>query len=112
MSAARWDRVAAAITEGAGLTDVKVNSRAYQEMVYGRARFGTSYGIDYRLPSGDHVQVRDCWWRKNPDYWIGYQVELCDREGMIRRTWPLTKKRGEVVAAVCEAVLLVSGGKS
>lgn len=94
----RWDRVAATIAAEAGLA-VDVETKSYPG--------GVSFSITRRLPSGDVIGVHDKWWRKNHDVWIGYQVHVEDRGGIVRRAWPITKKRTEVVAAVREALALV-----
>lgn len=62
--------------------------------------------IAHELPFGGRVEIHDKWWRKNADVWVGYQVHIEDRDGIVRRTWPITKKRTDVVAAVCEALTL------
>ena len=102
MSAERWERLRAQLAE-AGV-DVRVDARSYAEAVYGRPRFGSSYSARAILPDGRHVTISDRWWRKNPDVWIGYEVVLEGADSIVRRTWPLSKKRSEVVATVLEAV--------
>jgi hypothetical protein len=101
---ARWERLRAQLAE-AGV-DVAVDARSYSEAVFGRVRFGTSYSARLILADGRHVTISDRWWRKNPDVWIGWEVALEGADDLVKRTWPLTKKRGEVVAAVLEAVEL------
>lgn len=99
---ARWERIQQLLAaEG---IDIRVDARPYQEAVYGRVRSGTSYSARLVLPDGRHVTVRDQWWRKNPDVWIGYLVSTETAEGIVTRDYPLTKKRSEVVAFVREAV--------
>lgn len=50
------------------------------------------------------IEVNDTWWPKNPDVWTGYEVHTEGRrDSIVRSTWPRTKKRSEVVAAVLEA---------
>ena len=87
---ARWQRLADSLT-AAGVPDVKIT------------QFGESHYIGWRLANGWLVEVHDKWWSKNIDKWIGWQVDIQGRDDFIKRTWPLTKKRGEVVAAVIEA---------
>jgi len=56
------------------------------------------------------IEVSDAWWRKNPDIWIGWQVHIEGRQdSIVKRTWPVTKKRSEVVAAVREALAGANG---
>lgn len=102
MSEARWERLAADLA-AAGL-DVRVDVRTGMEAVYGRVRSYTSRSARLVLADGRHVTIGDRWWRKNPDVWIGWAVELEDAEGIGLRSWPVSKKRSEVVAAVLEAV--------
>lgn len=79
-----------------------VDERAYAELRYGRPVHGVSRSITVALDDGRTVDIDDTWWRKNPDVWTGWQVHLIDADSLIARTWPRTKKRGEVVAAVRE----------
>lgn len=101
----RWDRLAADLAAGIG-AEVRVDEKPYTEAYYGRVRQGVSRSITVRLPSGGLVEVRDGWWRKNPDVWIGWRVEVSGPDSITRRTWPNTKKRSEVVAAVRDALAL------
>ena len=64
---------------------------------------GTSRQIVLRGPLGV-VTVMDQSWRKNRDVWIGWEVDLEGPDGLTVRTWPITKKRAEVAAAVQEAL--------
>lgn len=103
-SSTRWGRLAADLTEIG--VEVRVAERPYSESVYGRVQHGVSRGITLRHQGGGLVEIRDKWWRKNPDVWIGWQVDVEDREGIVVRHWPITKRRGEVVAAVRDALAL------
>lgn len=100
---ARWDRLAATLADhGVAVT---VDARPYSEAIYGRVRHGTSYGVTIRRrETGERVCIRDRWWRKNPDVWIGWEVYAENAEGFLTRAWPLTKKRSEVVANVRAAL--------
>jgi hypothetical protein len=95
----RWDRVAAALT-AAGVPDVHVEARRYPGGV------SRSIGIGV----GATVEVRDCWWHKNDQIWIGYRVVAVDHEGIAIRSWSLTKKRSEVVTNVLAALPLAGLG--
>lgn len=100
----RWDRLVADLA-GVGV-EARVDEKPYAEEVYGRVRHGVSRSITLRHSGGGLVEVGDGWWRKNPDVWIGWQVSVDGPDSIIRRTWPNTKKRSEVVAAVREALAL------
>jgi hypothetical protein len=50
------------------------------------------------------VVVHDTWWRKNPDVWTGWEVYTEGADGIVQRTYPRTKKRGEVRRHVMEAL--------
>jgi hypothetical protein len=66
-------------------------------------RQSESYSISIR--TGDvWVEIHDKWWSKNTDVWIGWQVHTETADSIVRNVWPLTKKRGQVVADVREAV--------
>jgi hypothetical protein len=69
-------------------------------MLYGRVRHGVARSVTLRLDDGRMVEIRDAWWRKNPDVWIGWQVDLVDAEGIVTRSSPVTKKRIEVAHTV------------
>ncbi len=103
-TSARWERLAADLSEIG--VEVRVTERPYAESAYGRVQYGVSRGMTLRHPGGGLVGVRDKWWRKNPDVWIGWQVDVANREGIEVRHWPITKKRSEVVAAVRDALAL------
>lgn len=102
--ATRWDRLVADLA-GAGV-EARLDEKPYAEEVYGRVRHGVSRSITLRHPGGGLVVVGDAWWRKNADVWIGWQVWVEGPDSFVRRTWPLTKKRSEVVTAVCEALAM------
>lgn len=90
----RWDRLASEI-QAAGVP-VVVSSAAYPG--------GLTYYVSIRPECGGLIEVRDQWWRKNPDVWIGYQVHAEGPDSIVRTASPITKKRSEVVAAVRAAV--------
>lgn len=92
----RWDRLADALTVTCPPQVFAVTTRSYPG--------GVSRSVIHRLPDGDSVEVRDTWWVKNHDVWTGYRIDLVDQEGIIRRTWPITKKRSEAAAAVLAAI--------
>lgn len=93
MSAERWARLADSLL-AAGI-EVTVDVAAYPG--------GTSRSIDIRTGAG-LVHVGDKWWRKNADVWIGWQVTREDKGSIIRWSSKISKKRGEVVAAVSSAM--------
>lgn len=100
----RWDRLTADLAEIG--VEARVDEKPYAEAVYGRAQHGVSRSVTLRHPGGGLVGVRDGWWHKNPDVWIGWAVFVEGSDGIVRRTWRNTKKRAEVVAAVREALAL------
>jgi hypothetical protein len=100
----RWDRLAADLAEIG--VEARVDEKSYAEAVYGRVEHGVSRSVTLRHPGGGLVCVRDGWWRKNPDVWIGWSVSVEGSDGIVRRTWRNTKKRAEVAAAVREALAL------
>jgi len=83
----RWERLASTL---GGAT--KVTARAFPG--------GISEQIWIDAPDGGKIIVRDAWWRKNPDIWIGWQVTRDDRDGYVVAESRPTKKRSEVAAAV------------
>lgn len=97
----RWDRLARDL--GAVDIPARVDARSFPG--------GVSYSILLRTDAG-LVGVHDKWWRKNPEIWIGWQVHTEDREGIVTKTWPITKKRSQVVAAVKEATLMTIADNS
>lgn len=101
---ARWDRLAADLAEVG--VEARVDEKPYTEAVYGRVQHGVSRSVTLRHPGSGLVGVRDGWWRKNPDVWIGWGVFVEGADGIVRRTWRNTKKRSEVIAAVREALAL------
>lgn len=101
MSAARWARLAATLAEAGHA--VTVDERPYSELVYGRVQHGVSRSVTMRLDDGYLVEIGDAWWRKNPDVWIGWQVDLVAADGIVIRSFPRTKKRGEVAGRVAAA---------
>lgn len=94
MSAARWDRLAAALH--AGGVDADVEASPYPG--------GITRSITLLQPGRGLVHIRDSWWRKNPDIWVGYTVTAEDADGIVIRQWPATKKRSETVGA-CRAAI-------
>lgn len=92
MTEDRWDRLVQSLA-AAGV-EARLDQRPY--------RGGITKSISIRLADG-LVEIHDKWWRKNDTVWIGWQVHAEGRDSIVRRTWSLTKKRGEVVASVLEA---------
>lgn len=91
MSNPRWERLKETLNK-AGV-EATIDSRSFPG--------GTSYSVTLGLGKpGWTVEVRDKWWRKNINVWIGWSVGVVDPEGVWVREWPLTKKRSEVAAAV------------
>jgi hypothetical protein len=96
----RWDRLARTLDEG-GVNDVRLDR---------------SYGINGKsvsitlLTETAMVTIRDTWWRKNPDLWTGWQVTVEGRvDSLVKREYPRTKKRSEVLAAVQDALNNLEG---
>jgi len=87
----RWTRLADDL-RATGL-EVAVTSKSYPG--------GVSHSIEFR--AGDVlVCIHDKWAH---GAWAGWQVHTEGvADGLVRRTWPLTKKRSEVAAAVSEAL--------
>lgn len=97
----RWERLEADLA-AAGIP-VTVDAKPYAESSYGRVRHGVSRSITQRLADGRLVHVRDQQWRKNADVWVGWCVSVDAPNGIVARTWPATKIRSQVVAAMREA---------
>jgi len=93
---ARWQRLAESLTAN-DIPGVKITT------------FGQSHYISWRLADGSLVEVHDRWWRKNSDVWIGWQVHIEGPDSLVKREWPLTKKRSEVAADVAVALLTKRG---
>lgn len=94
MAETRWDRLARDLNE-AGVA-ATVDERRYPG--------GISKSITLQAEA-TLVIVHDTWWRKNPDVWTGWEVHVEGRaDSIVKRTWPRSKKRGETVAAVQEAL--------
>lgn len=102
----RWARLAADLADGGVI--VRVDERPFTEAVRGRVQHGVSRSITLRHPDGGTVEVRDRWWSKNTDVWLGWEVTRLDAEGVVRGRPVWSKKRSETVAAVVAA--LASGG--
>lgn len=85
---ARWERLAASLGD---VASVKVD------------RFGECHRINIRAGS-TRIVVADTWWRKNLDVWTGWEVYVEDADSIVRRTYPRTKKRGEVRQHVKDAL--------
>ena len=102
MSAARWQRLADDLA-AAGV-EASVHAKPYAESVYGRVRHGVSRSITLLHPVSGIVAIADQQWRKNPDVWVGWQVSREGRDSIVIRTWPISKKRSDVVAHVLEAI--------
>lgn len=98
MSAARWQRLADDLAAAGVDADVET-------IRYSPAGQVANRHITIRRADGSLVQVRDKYWRKNVDVWIGWQVHVDTADGYVGQTWPITKKRSEVVAAVREALV-------
>lgn len=95
----RWDRLAADLA-AAGVP-ARVDRLPYSEIYRGRPRSGVSSSITILVRGWGTVDVRDKWWNKNPDKWVGWEVSAADTEGIDRgRAARWTKKRSEVVTAV------------
>lgn len=94
MTAARWSRLVDSL--GAEHIDATVTTRTYPG--------GTTRYIDWLMDDGSLISVHDKWWRKNDDVWIGWQVHIENSDSTVTRTWPITKKRGDVVAFVADAL--------
>jgi hypothetical protein len=90
---ARWQLIADMLGSEIG---ARVDVRPYPG--------GTSYSITLRRPGGGLVEVHDKWWSRNPDVWTGYEVHIEDADSIVTKTWPRTKSRREVVAAVEDAL--------
>lgn len=97
----RWFRLDADLI-AAGV-EMRMDERPYSESYRGRVQHGISRSAFLRTATGN-VSIADRWWRKNADVWVGWEVYTEDREGITTRTWPVTKNRAEVVAAVRAAV--------
>ena len=85
----RWERLADTLTE-AGIS-AQVD------------HFGESRKILIRVGS-TLVIVHDTWWRKNLDVWTGWEVYTEGPDSIVQRTYPKTKKRGEVRRNVADAL--------
>lgn len=95
MSNPRWERLKESLA--ASGVEATIDTRAYPG--------GRSYSMAFSLGRpGWTVEVKDQWWRKNLDVWLGWEVGVVNPEGVWVREWPLTKKRSEVVAAVIEGL--------
>lgn len=103
----RWDRLVSDLA-AAGI-EARLDEKPYADIVRGRVETGVSRSVFIRTPTGS-VAVTDQWWRKNPAVWIGYRVIVEDREGIVTRLFPITKKRSEVVAAVLAGVVVRDAG--
>lgn len=85
---ARWDRLMVTLAE----YGPRLSTRNFPG--------GISYSITIEAGPVD-IEVGDAWWRKNADLWIGYQVVVIDRaSSLIKRDFPITKKRSEVAENV------------
>lgn len=70
---------------------------------------GVSHGLgesrEILIRSGRNlVVVADTWWPKNIDVWTGWQVYVEGPDSIVQRTYPRTKKRGEVRRNVMDAL--------
>lgn len=80
-----WDRLADSLN-AAGV-DAEVS-----------AGLGGRWLISVRCANGERLEIRDAWWRKNPDIWIGWQAWLDGPDAIASEDLAPTKKRSEVVA--------------
>ncbi|KMV17640.1 hypothetical protein ACT17_15280 [Mycolicibacterium conceptionense] len=101
MSAARWQRLVDDLA-AAGV-ESSVLDKPYTESVYGCVHHGVSRSITMLHPVSGIISISDRQWSKNPDVWVGWQVFREGRDSIVIRTWPITKKRSDVVAHVLEA---------
>lgn len=92
MSAARWDRLSADLA-AAGVV-VTVATRAYPG--------GMSRSVAVKRPGGDLVEIHDKWWNRNPSKWVGWQVHVENGDGILTRSYAITRSRREVVQAFVE----------
>ena len=86
MSDARWERLAVTLAD---VVDAEVD------------RFGEARHITLRINPDLLIVVSDTWWH---DHWTGWQVYTEGADGITRRTYPRTKKRGEVRRHVIDAL--------
>jgi len=98
MSAARWERLRAALGDD-GLAAV-VSEKRYTEDRSGRVHHGVSRSITLRPASGWVIQISDSWWSKNPQAWLGWVVDLSGPDSITRGLSRGLKRPAEVVAAV------------
>lgn len=91
MSAERWARVVASLA-ASGVT-ATVTEKPFPG--------GISHSITIPLDADRSIWIGDSWWRKNDQVWIGWQTHVeNNRTRLVERSWPITKKRGDVVRAV------------
>src|SRR5439155_20285974 len=67
--------------------------------------------ICLRADDSHLVIVHDTWWRKNPDVWTGWEVYVEGSDSITTRTYPRTKKRGEVRRNVEDAFAFVQNAR-
>lgn len=85
---ARWERLADTLAD---IAPVTVD------------RFGESRQICIR--SGRTlILIHDTWWR---DHWTGWEVYTEGADSIVQRTYPRTKKRGEVRRNVADALAAI-----
>lgn len=84
----RWERLADTLAD---VTPVEVDQ--YAERCQITIRSGQKLVI-----------IHDTWWRKNLDVWTGWEVYVEGPNALTERTYPRTKKRGEVRQHVVDAL--------
>lgn len=90
MSAARWERLADDFAAAGVPATIDITNYPG----------GVSRSILIRHDD-TLITVMDRWWNKNDSVWIGWSVAVEGvKDSIIRKTYPLTKKRSEVVAHV------------
>lgn len=88
----RWDRLVATLAD---VTPAEVD------------RHGESREINIRA-GRSLVVICDTWWPRNIDVWTGWQVYIEGPDSIATRTYPRTKKRGEVRRNVADALASLS----
>jgi len=101
MSGARW-RILVAELAAAGV-DVTLDEHAYSEDRYGRVHHDVTRSITLHLTDGGQLGIHDKWARFNADIWLGWQVHTENANSITTRSYPFTKDRSDVIAAVLEA---------
>lgn len=84
----RWERLAETISE---ITPVQAPDPGESRQILIRA--GQTL-----------IVIHDTWWPKNIDVWTGWEVYVEGPDSIVTRTYPKTKKRGDVRRHVEEAL--------